>query len=328
MRDAQRLFAFAWDIDADGHEDKEIDLAKKYVEEFGVRTLRPVLITSNYSIETAGYDLELVPLGVWFPEVILPDVYFEGRVDTDALEEINEYGCITDSAAFAPVLLGPNDIVSADTPLSALFEPSCGASMPLLVCDGMKWSGVLGSRELFSTPAQICLFALVRELEEVAGSLCKTFAVQCFKSLAPGRQEKAVKEFRTQYEAIDSAKTPNKLLSAVKRRGLQVVNGQPGGGLSAMLVDCTAFADKKEMLRKCKLLIDYSKAELKRLFENAEKIRNFCAHTGNDATGFPFSLTELRQTVADIQRGIAAIREADDREWRVHRRTEPSKSGD
>ncbi len=86
---------------------------------------------------------------------------------------------------------------------------------------------------------------------------------------------------------------------------------------SAMLVDCTTFIDKKSMVCKCKLTLELSNADIRRVFAQAEQLRNQCAHPGSDSELLKGSVIQLRHAVREIGRVIGVLHETFVRECRV-----------
>ena len=96
-----------------------------------------------------------------------------------------------------------------------------------------------------------------------------------------------------------------------------------GSAIASMMLDFTCLADKGLMLRKCKLTLELSASELKRLFEKAEKLRNWCVHPSDLSLAEILSFDELRALLRTMSQVIEVLKENVERETRARTKAKP-----
>jgi hypothetical protein len=162
----------------------------------------------------------------------------------------------------------------------------------LLVTDGGATKGILHYRDLFKPIGLVGFFSLVQELESAAMNLCLEFPQQCLEALSEGRVQSA---YIT-------------LANRLKTRSLREtdLDLRP---LAELLIESTMFIDKRKMINKCKLLVDFSGTKVDSIFSRAERLRNACAHpTRPDYIAQLMDPPSLGEFVEDSRRLIDSIR--------------------
>lgn len=155
--------------------------------------------------------------------------------------------------------ISPDSIISADT--TALEVVRLFTSRPrdfFFVQDPTGITGVLYFADLFRPAFRLCLLGLTLHLEESALRLIRWTHSKSWEALSPERQQDA----RTIYE----------------RR----YRRQPQEDFPYALLGCTQFCDKKEILKKLKLIPGVSNKKIESVFAYAEKVRNPFAHPDPD----------------------------------------------
>lgn len=108
------------------------------------------------------------------------------------------------------------------------------------------------------------------------------------------------------------------IFGIVEERGLPLAEVRKHismGHVQQLLIECTNFCDKGEMIRGAGLLIGLSKSKIKSVFFAAQALRNTCAHPGvltylaqESVRPFP-GPEQLRNDIRDIREVIRAIQE-------------------
>lgn len=147
----------------------------------------------------------------------------------------------------------------------------------VVVEDAGKLIGYISISELLSGPAALLLFAHVRELEAAAVDLCTAFP-KLWDELDQPRMDKAIKK----YEEVFAPRA--KQVGAYFQDMSELCHSQEKLGEAGFLreyIQATELCDKKVMLQGEWSLPGRGKPEnkdIRRIFEVAEKIRNFVAH--------------------------------------------------
>lgn len=185
----------------------------------------------------------------------------------------------------------PGSVLSADTTgLEAAQLFGTPTSHFYFVLDHTRITGTLHYEDLFRLPFSLCMFALVLQLEDSALRLVEVSPTESWGALPAGRRQKA----ETVYEARHGhAPDPTRLPFAE-------------------LLECTTFCDKGTIIRKQSLLPDVDRKTLKAIFGRAERVRNACAHTGQNETSVSLAVkrTDLVQLIRDIRELVEKIEAA------------------
>ena len=208
-------------------------------------------------------------------------------------------------------------IMAADLPLLSLLtrdDLDLTDQSFLLVVDGVRLSGVVTIESLASVAARTALAAFVMELEFWSLELCHFFPSECLASLSEARQARVMQRFRDRlaHESKSVTASLKHRLPAALRRGNDFLSA-----FASTLLDVTYLADKGVMLRKCKLTLEPSASELKRLFQKAEKLRNWCVHPSESSLTQILSFNELRALLRTISQVIEVLKENVERETRA-----------
>jgi hypothetical protein len=134
----------------------------------------------------------------------------------------------------------------------------------LFVINGTAITGTTSYLDLFSRLGQLCLLSLTFFLEATAEDVCLLKPAECWKALSENRRRLA--------KGIFEAKYKDRKWIATGDLDRQL----------PLLIKCTMFADKAPMLTKTHLAKGVSNSELRSVISKAEKIRNLCAHGGDD----------------------------------------------
>ncbi len=191
----------------------------------------------------------------------------------------------------------PDQLIAADTKLwrAAHALIKAHAHDPLLfVLEGDEIIGTFSFYDLFKPPFLVCLFALTVEVETTALRLCSRDAAASWAALSPGRQMKALRSL----EFTESKRRPtNKSADRIEN-----IRKHPW-----RLLEYTCFADKKEIIRKRRLLPEEDRRWLEGVFNAAEELRNRCAHPDN--TNEPFmEVRDLLKRIQDCHALLAKIK--------------------
>lgn len=199
------------------------------------------------------------------------DMLDEGETVADCMDSIN-----------------PSQLLSSDT--TALQIVELFAASPtgfFFVLEHNEITGVLGYSDLFRLPFRLCLFALALALEQSALNLLCHSAKESWQALPESRRRKARDVYRFRHGEEPSSESP-----PLQR-----------------LVQCTMFCDKAKMLRRRGLLDEWSAPRIESVFDEAERVRNACAHTDRDEV-FDSALierSELQRFVHEVQTLTSAI---------------------
>jgi hypothetical protein len=187
-----------------------------------------------------------VPVGWWSP--------FETDVDE---KSSNTVGQLMDRIPLSM-------IVSSDTSYYDLADAFARRRHPFFfVVDGAAIAGWVSYHGLFSRVGQMCLLSLTLFLEAVSEELCALRAKDCWPLLPSGRQRKAEEVCALRY----GQRMPRELDESVPL---------------PLLIRCTTFIDKGTMLSRADLVNGVAKKAVVKVFSTAEKVRNLCAHGGNE----------------------------------------------
>jgi hypothetical protein len=188
-----------------------------------------------------------VPVGWWWP--------FD--------EEIEEGDGSTVGDHMHPIPLSM--LVSANTNFYDLADTFAKKTHRFLfVINGTAITGTTSYLDLFSRLGQLCLLSLTFFLEATAEDVCLLKPAECWKALSENRRRLA--------KGIFGAKYKDRKWIATGDLDRQL----------PLLIKCTMFADKAPMLTKTHLAKGVSNSELRSVISKAEKIRNLCAHGGDD----------------------------------------------
>jgi hypothetical protein len=189
-------------------------------------------------------------------------------------------------------------VVTGDTPVTEVIERLSDSTVGwLFVVENGDVSGIVSYKDLFGPIGSLCLLALCFELEAAALRLCQAFSRQCFESLSEGRREKTLEEFKKHHNLDD-------LDYKKLREACSTIDDKPDTDTRMTrkyeaLLERTMFIDKGKMINGCKLLIDKSASEVKRVFGRAERVRNACAHPPGPAD--VESVLELEQMAGFVR---------------------------
>ena len=288
--------------------------------------LRPSLLWGNIETWNGIPNDKQVPHAVFFPERELRDRLLRGEDDSLSLpvedSKYEDYDVAGWNPSGSVIEIDASRIVSADLPLLTLLardDLTFNEYSFLLVVDGVGFSGVVTIESFEGVVARTALAAFVMELEFWSLELCHLFPFECLAALPQARRMQAHNRFKEYL--TPSGKRPreklNRRFAAAFQRG-----NHYGSAVASMMLDFTYLADKGVMLRKCKLTLELSASELKRLFEKAEKLRNWCVHPSDLSLAEILSFDELRALLRTMSQVIEVLKENVERETRAR-----SKSG-
>lgn len=310
--DLQRRFCLHWDLERDGN--SEQSLLDTYLRTRGSAGRDPVLLTAEFISPVLMTGSSEHPYGVYFPDVSFVKLIRDGQLSDEILRTSNPSDEISECTDCGTTEFGFDNVVSSDTTMLDLIENHAEIldSRIIVVLTGNQLTGAIRRHELFSAAGRMALLALVLELEISATQLCYLFAEDAFGALPEGRRSKALQVFAMRYGV--AAKRPEKpdvtaAASHVADKNLRTIE-------FIQCVDCTTFIDKCTMLRKCKLTLELSNNELRRVFSAAEEIRNHCAHPSTHGGSTSWSACRLRDLVREIQRVTGILSESYQREAR------------
>lgn len=181
--------------------------------------------------------------------------------------------------------LSANDMISADIDaLQAVQIVVARNDAPLFVLDGNVVTSSVEYQDLFAPAFRLCLFALTLQLESIALNALLPVAVSAIGTLSAGRLKKASFVHKLRF-GDQLPETP------------------------ANLLRCTTFIDKGDLLAKRKLVPTMEKRKLKRLFLQAERVRNYCAHptVTDDQKTTAISRQELTDFIEQCHLLMAAL---------------------
>lgn len=151
-------------------------------------------------------------------------------------------------------------IVSADTQALELIKLFSKESPYFyFVLQESQITGTIHYEDLLGSPFKLCLFALTLELETVALDLALQKPLVSWSVLSEGRREKAMGVYQDRYK-----RQPD-----------------PGRLPFDHFLGCTTFIDKGTILKK-RQLTTHGSDQIDSTFSQAERVRNFCAHTDPD----------------------------------------------
>jgi hypothetical protein len=189
----------------------------------------------------------------------------------------------------------PYELVSAETPALKLVRvlaerPKSGTIVFVLEEDAIV--GTL-SPDMFRGPVfRLCLFTLTLQLEGAALAAAKRQPLASWDALSVSRRAKAKEVY-------------DRLRSGEQRNELPAHETPPLGPLLA----ATLFADKGTIVAKRKLLEGWTRDRVESLFAQAERVRNWCAHTRDgDESPLGRDAKPAADFVDSCTRAIAALR--------------------
>jgi hypothetical protein len=163
--------------------------------------------------------------------------------------------------------LEPNNFVASETTILDSVDLFAAKSNDVFyVIRINQVIGVLRYSDLFKPLGRLAFLALALELEDLALRLCQsaTIAERCWLSLANKRRLKATDLYDQLYSAEQTRSGPAK-------RSV------------ARLLQCTQLTDKATMIWKQSLLAPANRSEVLGIFRDLQKIRDWCAHPGNES---------------------------------------------
>lgn len=179
-------------------------------------------------------------------------------MDFSPAEDPDEVDWDTISIGHICTPITPANMVSADTPVLELLELFATRKEEMyFVMDRSDVIGYITYGSLLSGETRYVLLMLPLQLERIALLMASVDCKASFASLPPGRRAKAEEIYRERRPAYPRDKTP-----ALRE-----------------LLECTSFCDKGMIIAKNKLLPSLSRRRLMSIFDQAEDLRNRCAHT-------------------------------------------------
>jgi hypothetical protein len=199
-----------------------------------------------------------------------------------------------------PIL--PDRFITADSDAIAVARLLAADDGFFFVIEGNGITGTIDYSSLSKPIFQVCLFALIGELEEAMLKMITLDALASWRALPAGRRQKTLDRFNRRQDQ-------HRTVSIVNKTSLPISDENVNNDYKARcLLAETMFIDKSTILRKRHLLPIMANGELQTLFKAAEEVRNGCAHPGS-IEGIPLERSEFGRFLPDLNRVLAYIRE-------------------
>jgi len=157
--------------------------------------------------------------------------------------------------------ISPKAVMSADTPILEAIEAFADATPHFyVVLRGNSFIGWLSYEDIHKLPFRLCLFALLIGIEKAALDLLQRNPTQAISLLRDGRVSQAQKIYGLREYRKD----------------------EQGKDHAALLLDCTTFVDKLEIISRSEQLKNRLPAISGDFAHAAEKLRNELAHASQD----------------------------------------------
>jgi hypothetical protein len=309
MRDICREPQGTWDLESPDSLTISEAMQRLLKEESGMLDLhRPILLRAPLQGESGTPVMQGgFPYGVWFPDRAVRHAVAEN----DAGEHYIEYEDLEDEwldagrgisvAEFCERLL-----VGGDHSLWELLSDQSqrlhSSEAMLVVLGGGRFGVVTLEDFLQSAEAKACWLALVLDLERAALEVVKLVPLDAIIQLPKKRQDALARLMEARVKAAGSKRAEQFRHERTVRAMTEIFANRKKHPhwLLPVFLEHTMLCDKKRMILAAAPSLDLPKSQVKRVFEDAERLRNWCAHPTSVPELDVKTLGALRGLVSDI----------------------------
>lgn len=307
IQDVAQVPTEIWDISDDDERTVGQVLRQLFREHECVRInpYRPVLLRCEFLGQNGctPFDGKPFPFAVFHPHRAL----FEAIEETDSEELYLNYEAFDNVSLGDPVADCTSEISDLLPGTTSLWDMLHFEHLflkhdqsALVIVEPGEYS-VLTLEDIVGRPAaKACWMSATLELENAALEFCKKDAATCLTRLPKERFEAAQQRMNDRGKRMDSMDSLLWLRSAGSREKLNALIGWSADDMGLPLLEFTMFCDKKTMLLKSKLGNRISKSTLKKTFEFAERLRNWCAHPMTEPELRFRSFKTLRDSILQV----------------------------